>query len=168
MRKDAQTCSRQPHDSRTTATNVLAHALRKQAIMEGAFIMRYVKRITFVFALALFVLASRTARADEFDRFMVLTFSSPVEVPGTVLPEGTYEFKLADPNGDRNVLEIRSGDGSKVYATLLTIPTERTTPTDEPVVTFEERAGGAPEAIRTVFYPGETTGMEFQYPTDSK
>jgi len=130
--------------------------------------MRNVKRIMFVLAVALFVLASRTARADEFDRLMVITFSGQVEVPGAVLPAGTYQFKLADPNGDRNVVEIRSDDGSRVHATLLTIPEDRSTPTDEPTVTFEERAAGSREAIRAVFYPGETTGMEFVYPTDRK
>ena len=72
--------------------------------------------------MALFVFASWTARADEFDQLMVITFSGSVQVPGAVLPAGTYQFKLADPNGDRNVVEIRSADGSKVYATLLTIP----------------------------------------------
>jgi len=128
--------------------------------------MRYVKRFTFVLAVALFVLASGSARADEFDRLMVLTFSGSVEVPGVVLPAGTYQFKLADPEGDRNVVEIRSNDGSKVYATLLTIPDERATPTDDPVVTFEERESGSPEAIHAVFYPGETTGMQFVYSTD--
>jgi hypothetical protein len=128
--------------------------------------MRYVKRITFVLAVALFVLASQTARADEFDRLMVITFSGSVEVPGVVLPAGTYQFKLADPESDRNVVEILSKDGSKVYATLLTIPDERATPTDDPVVTFEERESGSPEAVRAVFYPGETTGMQFVYSTD--
>ena len=59
-------------------------------------------------------------------------------------------------------------DGSHVYATLLTIPDKRSTPTDEPVVTFVERAAGSPEAIRSIFYPGETTGMEFVYPADRK
>src|SRR5690348_4427951 len=120
--------------------------------------MRYVKRFTVVLAVILFVLASRTARADEFDKLMEITFTGPVEVPGAILPAGKYQFKLADPNGDRNILEIRSDDGSKVYAMLTTIPEQRSTPTDEPVVTFEERAAGSPEAIRAVFYPGETTG----------
>jgi|SRR5437016_3721538 len=131
--------------------------------------MGYVKRITFVVAVVtLFVLASRPARADQFDQLMIITFSGPVQIPGEVLPAGTYQFKLADPSGDRNVVEILSGDGSKVYATLLTIPEERSTPTGEPVVTLEERAAGSPEAIRAVFYPGETTGMEFQYSTHGK
>jgi hypothetical protein len=130
--------------------------------------MRYVKKITFVVAAVLFVLGSRAARADESDKLMVFTFSGPVEVPGAVLPAGTYEFKLADPDGDRSVLQILNEDGSKVYATLETIPEERSTATGDPVVTFEEHAAGSPEAIRAVFYPGETTGMEVIYPTNSK
>jgi hypothetical protein len=130
--------------------------------------MRYVKRITFVLAVALFVLGPRPASADESDKLMIFTFSGPVEVPGAVLPAGTYEFKLADPTGDRNVIEILNEDGSKVYAMMLTTPIDRSTPTEEPVVTFEERAAGSAEAVRAVFYPGETTGMELMYPTNSK
>jgi hypothetical protein len=130
--------------------------------------MRHVTRITFVLAVVLLVLASRSARADEFDRLMVITFSGPVEIPGKVLPAGTYQFTLADPDGDPHVLEIRNGDGSQVYATLLTTAEQRSAPTDEPVVTFEERAAGSPEAIRAVFYPGETTGMGLVYPADRK
>jgi hypothetical protein len=130
--------------------------------------MSYLKKIAFVFAVALLVLGSRSARADEFDQLMIITFGSSVEVPGAVLPAGTYQFKLADPNGDRNVLEISSEDGSKVYATLLTIPDQRQTPTDDPVVTFDERAAGSPEAIRAVFYPGSTSGRQLVYPTDRK
>jgi hypothetical protein len=128
--------------------------------------MTQVKRIASVFAVVLLVLASRSARADQFDHLMVITFSSPVAVPGEVLPAGTYQF--ANPNGDRSVLQIRSADGSQAYATLLTIPRERSTVTDEIVVTFEEQGSGAPEAIRAVFYPGEATGMAFVYPTDLK
>jgi len=128
--------------------------------------MTQAKRIASVLAVALLVLVSRSARADEFDHLMVITFSAPVQIPGEVLPAGTYQF--SNPDGDRNVVEVRSADGSKPYATLLTIPVERSNATDEPVVKFEERAAGSPEAIRAVFYPGETTGMAFLYPTDTK
>jgi hypothetical protein len=130
--------------------------------------MTQVKRIASVLAVLLLVLASRSAHADEFDQSMVITFSAPVAIPGEVLPAGTYQFKLADPGGDRSVLEIRSGDGSQSYATLLTSPEQRSTPTPTPVVTLEPRAAGSPEAIRSVFYPGERTGMAFVYPTDLK
>ena len=128
--------------------------------------MTQAKRIASVLAVALLVLASRSARADEFDHLMVITFSAPVQIPGEVLPRGTYQF--SSPDGDRNVVEIRSADGSKPNATLLTIPAERSAATEEPVVKFEERSAGSPEAIRAVFYPGETTVMAFLYPTDTK
>jgi hypothetical protein len=136
--------------------------------MRGAVIMRHLTRITCAFAVAVLVLAPGSARADESDQSMIFTFSGPVAVPGVVLPAGTYQFKLAIPDSDRQLLEILSEDGSRVYATLATIPSDRQTPTDKAVVTFKEGAAGSPEAIRTVFYPGETTGMELVYPDASK
>ena len=120
------------------------------------------------FIIAFTLIFELTAHADEDNQSTKITFSEAVQVPGRVLPAGTYQFKLADPNGTNNVLEIRSADGSQAYGMLMTIPEQRSTPTDEPVVTFEERAAGSPEAIHAVFYPGETTGMAFVYPTDHK
>src|SRR5256885_6611974 len=104
--------------------------------------MTQVKRIASVLAVVLLVLASRSARADEFDHLMVITFSAPVQIPGEVLPAGTYQF--SNPDGDRSLLEIRSADGSQPYAMLLTIPDERSKPTDKAVVTFDEPRSGSP------------------------
>jgi hypothetical protein len=145
-----------------------AHIITRVYSFKGAQIMRQFKKITFAFAIALVVLAAQSARADESNQLMILTFSGPVQVPGVVLPAGTYQFKLAVPDTDRHTVEILSEDGLQSYATLTTIPDERSTPTDEAVVRFKERVAGSPEAIRTIFYPGETTGMEFVYPADAK
>jgi hypothetical protein len=134
--------------------------------MKGNVIMSNIKKIGVVCAVALLTLASRSARADEFDELMVFTFNNPVEIPGVVLPAGTYQFKLADPNSDRSVVSVLSANGSQVYATLITVADRRETPTDKAIVTFEERAAGAPQAIDSIFYPGELTGMEFIYPHD--
>jgi hypothetical protein len=139
-----------------------------QFVMRGAPIMFNVKKVAFVLAAALLVLASRSARADEFDELMNLTFSGPVQLPGVVLPAGAYQFKLANPNTERNLLQILNEDGTQVYATLPTIPEERPAPTYEPAVTFEERGAGSPEAIRAIFYPGATTGREFVYSAGAK
>jgi len=38
---------------------------------------------------------SASTKADDWDRKTVVTFSAPVEVPGSALPAGTYVFKLA-------------------------------------------------------------------------
>ena len=38
----------------------------------------------------------RTATADEWDKRTILTFSQAIEVPGKVLPAGTYVLQLVD------------------------------------------------------------------------
>ncbi|HTA68434.1 MAG TPA: hypothetical protein VK776_09155 [Bryobacteraceae bacterium] len=50
------------------------------------------------------------ATADEWDQKTVFTFSGPVEIPGQVLPAGTYVFKLADSPSNRNIVQIFSKD----------------------------------------------------------
>jgi hypothetical protein len=104
------------------------------------------------------------ARADEWNKKTVLTFNQPVEIPGHVLPAGTYTFKLADSMTDRHIVQIFNADGSEIIATVMTIPDFRLTPTDRTVITFGEVPTGSPEAIRAWFYPGNTLGQEFVYP----
>jgi hypothetical protein len=102
------------------------------------------------------------AHADEWDFTTKLTFSQPVEIPGQVLPAGTYLFRLVD-SSDRHIVQVFNSD-RKVLATLMAVPTERQQPTGESVVTFAEQGAGRPEALLKWFYPGETTGNELVYP----
>ncbi len=104
------------------------------------------------------------ARADEWDRKTIVTFSAPVEIPGKVLPAGTYVFKLMDSPSNRNIVQIFNKDENKLYATILAIPDYHMEPTGKTVITFEERPTGTPEAIRAWFYPGDNYGEEFVYP----
>jgi hypothetical protein len=104
------------------------------------------------------------ARADEWNKETTLTFNEPVEVPGKVLPAGTYVFKLADSQSDRDIVQIFTKGEKQLLTTVMAIPDSRAEPTDKTVVTFEERASGSPEALHDWFYPGETTGVEFLYP----
>jgi hypothetical protein len=110
------------------------------------------------------------AKADDWDRKTVITFSGPVEIPGVhrpgfgILPAGTYVFKIVDSQSDRHIVQIFSQDGLTVYATILAIPNYRLKATDKTVVTFRERPAGEPEAIRAWFYPGRNWGEEFVYP----
>jgi hypothetical protein len=115
-------------------------------------------------AVALIACLAPGARADEYTKQTFLTFSGPVQLPGITLPAGTYQFKLADPEFGRRVLQVWDKDGSKLLTTLLTIPDQRMKPTDKPVVMFGERPTGEPQAIRAWFYPNETYGQEFVYP----
>ncbi|HYL74672.1 MAG TPA: hypothetical protein VEU96_10735, partial [Bryobacteraceae bacterium] len=133
--------------------------------------MKVWKTVTTVFCMALMgATFSPSAKADAWDRKTVITFSAPVEIPGVhrtgfgVLPAGTYVFKIVDSQADRHIVQIFSQDELTVYATILAIPNYRLRATDKTVMTFRERAEGAPEALRAWFYPGRNWGEEFVYP----
>ena len=102
--------------------------------------------------------------ASEFDKKTIFTFSAPVEVPGEVSTPGTYVFKLLDSPSNRNIVQVFNKDENHLIGTFLTIPDYRMKPPDKPLVTFEERAAGAPEAIKAWYYPGDNYGNEFVYP----
>jgi hypothetical protein len=126
---------------------------------------------SFVSVLALMMtitlFAPRIARADEFDKKIVVSFNKPVEIPNLVLEPGTYVFKLADHGNIPNVVQVFNEDETEIYASLLTIPKYRDTVSDQPVFQLEERRQGAPMAIDAWFYPGEDTGYEFMYSKES-
>jgi LPXTG-motif cell wall-anchored protein len=110
------------------------------------------------------------AKADDWNRKTVMTFSGPVEIPGVhlkgwgVLPAGTYVFKIMDSQSNRHIVQVFDKDETIIYATILAIPNYRLRETDKTVVTFQERPAGQPEALRAWFYPGDNWGEEFVYP----
>jgi len=104
------------------------------------------------------------AKADEWNEKTVFTFSGPVEIPGRVLPAGAYVFKLLDSDSDRHIVEVLNKAENHVYGIFLAIPDYRMRPSSHPIITFEERAVGAPQAVKAWFYPGDNYGNEFVYP----
>jgi hypothetical protein len=115
-------------------------------------------------AAAITVALAPGARADEWNKKTILTFSGPVQIPGATLPAGSYVFKLADIPGNRHVVQVFDKDEKKIYTTMLAIPNERLEPSDDPVVLFAERSSGSPQAVKVWFYPGDRVGNEFVYP----
>jgi hypothetical protein len=103
------------------------------------------------------------ARADDWNQMTKMEFSQPVEIPGVVLPAGTYWFVLVNNQSDRDIVQIFSSDWSKLYATVFTVPTERMQPTDRTEIKFAERPHSQREALLKWYYPGLLTGHEFLY-----
>jgi len=127
--------------------------------------VKIVKTILVVLALSLLgATLAPGARADEWNKKTVMTFSQSIEIPGQILPAGTYTFKLLDSPSDRHIVQIFNADGSQIIATILAINNYRLRPTGETVVKFVERPGDNPEAIKAWFYPGDNFGQEFVYP----
>ncbi len=104
------------------------------------------------------------AWADDWNKSTTLTFSQPVEIPGMVLPAGTYVFKLAESSSDRNIVQIFNVARTHIFATILAVNNYRLTPTNHTVITFSERPANTPMALHAWFYPGDNYGQEFVYP----
>ena len=105
-----------------------------------------------------------SAKADDSNKETIVTFNDAVQIPGQVLPPGTYVFKLADSQSDRHIVQIFTEDESDLVATISAIPAYRLNPTGDTLITFEERPSGSPEAVKRWFYSGELSGVGFVYP----
>jgi hypothetical protein len=115
---------------------------------------------------ALCTLVVPAASADDMNRQTVVTFSGPVEVPGTypqVLPAGVYVFEIMWNQGNRHIVRIYNQDKSQVFTTIMALPNLRLHATNKTVITFRERPAGEPEALRAWFSPGNVFGEEFVY-----
>ena len=123
--------------------------------------MNAYRKLTLV-ALVGSVLAVLTpnARAQMLEERIRVTFSGPVELPGEVLPAGSYIFEALE-NG--RLTRILSADEQHVYATLFTVPEERIEPVEKATIVLGESSKGVPEKVEAWFYPGDSTGNEFIY-----
>ena len=120
-------------------------------------------------SLALSFFVTKPVMADEMNKRTDFQFSAPVEIPGKVLAPGKYVFELANDESDSNIVQIFSEDSKgnlSLVENVLTIPDYISNTPDKPIVRFEERPAGSPEAIHSWFYPGDNTGWEFVYPKD--
>ena len=123
-----------------------------------------VRSLATIALLLAFLIVLPAARADETNQATKVRFDQPVQIPGRVLPAGTYWFILPEEVSQHHLVRIFSSDRTTLYATLSTISAERPRPADHLAFTFAERGSAQPQAIVTWFYPGDTTGHEFLYP----
>ena len=98
------------------------------------------------------------------DKATKVTFNEPVQVPGKVLPAGTYVFRLQDSTSNRHIVQIFNEDHTSLITTVLAIPNYRLQPTGKTVLTYDERPADQPMALAAWFYPGDSSGQEFAYP----
>lgn len=130
--------------------------------------MKIVKTALVVFALSLLgTMLAPSVHAQDDNGYLkrtLVTFSQPVEIPGMILPAGTYDIELLDSNPDRHIVRFFNKDRTKVVTTVLAIPNLRLKTTGKTVITFSERPANNPEALKAWFYPGDNFGQEFVYP----
>jgi hypothetical protein len=125
--------------------------------------IKTVLRLTMAASLLTLASVNNAGAQTELNNRTKMTFAQPVEVPGKILPAGTYTFEMHDSGMNRHVIEIFDEGGTKLQALVLAIPSYRPKPTEDTVVKFDETAPGQPQAIRIWYYPGQTTGNELVY-----
>lgn len=116
---------------------------------------------------AVFVALSFTpvAIADNWDKKTIVTFDQDVEIPGQVLPAGTYVFKLLRSNSDRSVVQVWTAGEKQLLATLITAGDSYPNPSGEPyfVLDMTGTDEGYPPTLVSWFFAGGNDGREFIY-----
>jgi hypothetical protein len=101
-----------------------------------------------------------SAHAQLFEEKITLTFSAPVEIPGQLLPAGTYVFDSVQESGLTRIWS--AGDGH-IYASLFTVPVQKNASLEPDTVVLDQATEGNHERVDAWFYPGEDRGSRFIY-----
>jgi len=127
--------------------------------------MKAVRRLALIaFAALIGAVGLSGIHADEWTKTTKVTFTDAVQVPGTVLPPGTYTFRLMDSSSNRHIVQVFNEDGTRLITTILAIPNYQLQVSGKTILAFDERPSGEPEALKAWFYPGDNFGQEFVYP----
>jgi hypothetical protein len=102
--------------------------------------------------------------ADQSDKKTVVDLNATVAVEDVVLPPGEYVMKLLNSQSSRQIVEIFNRDQTHLMGTVLGMSAYRLQPAGDTRFTFYEVPAGQPRAMRTWFYPGDLTGIEFRPP----
>ena len=116
-------------------------------------------------AILLVLSLSSRAMADDWDRKTIVTFDQDVEIPGQVLPAGTYVFNLFRSNADRFIVQVWDGSESQLLATLMTIGDSYPNPRGKAYFVLDTSATdeGYPPAVVSWFFAGTDEGRDFIY-----
>src|SRR5215475_11775661 len=111
-------------------------------------------------AFSLFFLGFYTiGLTNNWDQKTHFSINQPVSIAGhVVLPAGSYVIKRLE--AVTPVVEILNESETKVYLTVMPVSDYVANPPDKPTFAFQEMPEGPP-ALKSWFYPGQTTGYEF-------
>jgi hypothetical protein len=120
-------------------------------------------------ALLLALTAPTTLRGDEWDLQTHFSANQPLEVPGMVLePNTTYLIRLLPGPTTRQVVQIFTENRMQLLTTFQAVSETRQRPVEDTLFEFMEVPAGNPVPIRSWFYPGRMTGLEFMYSNDQR
>ena len=103
------------------------------------------------------------ARADEWNQATLFTFNQSVQIPGHVLPAGTYIFEIVN-NFNHEIVRISSADRTTVIALIQARPTKQKGFSGKAAMVLAERGSSQPPAVIAWSYAGRSEGHQLLYP----
>jgi hypothetical protein len=115
--------------------------------------------------LAAVSLVSPALRADDNSvKQATVTIQSPEQVPGSVLPAGTYVFKQSGSQSGWAIVQIYTNDDTAILTTVLAYPNPKVASNGQNVVTYPANGSGSIPAIEGFVFTGDSTVEQFAYP----
>jgi hypothetical protein len=102
-------------------------------------------------------------RADEWNQATLFTFNQPVQIPGQVLPAGTYLFELVN-DFNHEIVRISNADRTNVIALIQARPTTQKGFAGKAAIVLAERGSSEPAAVVAWSYAGHSEGHQLVYP----
>jgi hypothetical protein len=114
-------------------------------------------------AILLSMTAATPAFAQAENKTSQVSFASWVEIPGEVLPGGTYVFRVSGTPAGHHTVRIYDQVTGILVATQKTVPQFRDNFPPQPSFTFEEHSAPNPPSVTTWFHMGSKMGEGFVY-----
>ncbi|MDQ3070403.1 MAG: hypothetical protein M3R55_11845 [Acidobacteriota bacterium] len=115
-----------------------------------------------LFFIALLLPAPSLAQVVDDDRTYI-EFTNPFRLPGITLPAGTYVLAPGPVIGGQLVVDVFSGDMSKLLASCLAVETSIERPEGSTMLDYKDTK---PAVVRAWFRTGESPGLAFVYAPD--
>lgn len=107
---------------------------------------------------------SATGAITDNRRTTYFTFSGSVQMPGVVLPAGTYVFQVVNPETGGDIVIVRSRDSKQVHFMKFTRSVYRAQRGKlDSTLSLGESAAGNPPTVKAWYPQYETRGREFIY-----
>ena len=115
-----------------------------------------------VLSLLAFLIVLPNVRADEWNQATLFTFNQPVQIPGRVLPAGTYLFEIVN-EFNHEIVRISKADHT-VIALIQARPSIQKGFTGKAAIVLAERGSLQPPAVVAWTYAGRLEGHQLLYP----
>jgi hypothetical protein len=101
---------------------------------------------------------------NDSRRTTYFTFNRAVQLPGVVLPAGTYIFEVANHESVGDIVRVMSRDRSKVHLMKFTRPIYREATRElKATIKLGESPAGNPPPVKAWYPESELRGREFLY-----